>query len=92
MNLSFLICEMGLQFLHRFIERIQCHSMGKTWGQGLTLRNVSLLPPDFLLPTPVLSYVEIQILVSFLSSPKCVFFYNFPTVFFQSLSFLWEGP
>lgn len=56
--------------LHRLVERIQCHNMDKTWGQGLTLMNGGPHPANLPISVPVISYVEIQILVSFLSSPK----------------------
>ena len=60
-SLSFLIWKMGL---HRLVEKIQCHKLGKTQGQ------VSPHPSLSSLSTPVILHIEIQVLVSFLPSPK----------------------
>lgn len=66
-----LFVKWGYYFLlHRLIERIQCHNKGKTWRQGLALINVSFHSPNSLLSIPVISYVEIQSLVSFLPFSK----------------------
>lgn len=79
--------------LPRFMERIQCHSLGKTWGQGLTLRNVSLHPPKLHLLHLSFRILKFKSLSCFflLQSGHGIFFYNFPAVFSKSLSFHWEG-
>lgn len=94
LNLSSYSVKWGYYvLLPRFMERIQCHSLGKTWGQGLTLRNVSLHPPKLHLLHLSFRILKFKSLSCFflLQSGHGIFFYNFPTVFSKSLSFHWEG-